>query len=135
MDEETFKAYASQAKVLGNYGAGYLRGLRRHYHGERFGTAEEHAKWLSLGDSDQQLDEGKGYCDGFAGTAPKRRPGRPTTLGTKPRRITLDDDRAEFAQMLGDGNLSKGIRRALDIARGVMEEKDTSIEDTIGDRP
>lgn len=47
----------------------------------------------------------------------KRRPGRPTTIGASRRNITLDDDRAEFAARLGDGNLSEGIRRAIDIAR------------------
>lgn len=49
---------------------GYIRGLRRHYHGEKFGTAEEHAHWMALADEqgDEQLTaRGRGYRAGFAG--------------------------------------------------------------------
>jgi hypothetical protein len=51
-----------------HYWEGYQRGLRRAYHGLAFGTAEEHAKWLSLaGDADAMRDQrGRGYRDGLA---------------------------------------------------------------------
>ena len=49
---------------------GYLQGLRRHYHGEVFGTAEEHKLWMSL--KDEKADNarrlrGVGYLMGFEG--------------------------------------------------------------------
>ena len=49
---------------------GYLQGLRRHYHGEAFGTANEHKLWLSL--KDETADNAKrlrgvGYLMGFEG--------------------------------------------------------------------
>jgi len=51
---------------------GYLRGLRRHYHGENFCTPDEHALWMSLGlDGDpRRVDLGRGYRDGVAGLEP-----------------------------------------------------------------
>jgi len=51
---------------------GYLRGLRRHYHGENFCTPDEHALWMSLvldGDP-RRVDLGRGYRDGVAGREP-----------------------------------------------------------------
>ena len=51
-----------------DYWSGYERGLRRAYHGERFGTTEEHNLWLSQADSDdeQRRERGQGYRDGLA---------------------------------------------------------------------
>lgn len=50
--------------------AGYMRGLRRNYHGKRFGTEKEHALWMSLADDDRDLTRkmrGLGYRIGFEG--------------------------------------------------------------------
>ena len=59
----TDKALASD-----DYFHGYQRGLRRLYHGARFGTAEEHARWSALGTGDDpRVELGRGYRDGFAG--------------------------------------------------------------------
>ncbi|GJL55809.1 MAG: hypothetical protein NPIRA02_29410 [Nitrospirales bacterium] len=44
---------------------GYMRGLRRAYHGERFGTAEEHLVYMDMGGDRQAL--GDGYRAGYAG--------------------------------------------------------------------
>ena len=51
-----------------DYWAGYTRGLRRAYHGKRFGTDDEHRLWLAQADSedDQRRDCGQGYRDGLA---------------------------------------------------------------------
>jgi hypothetical protein len=51
-----------------DYWDGYERGLRRAYHGERFGSPEEHGLWLSQADSDdeQRRERGQGYRDGLA---------------------------------------------------------------------
>ncbi len=50
---------------------GYLRGLRRNFHGQIFGTEYEHGQWLSLktrlGD-DRLRYRGVGYEMGFKGT-------------------------------------------------------------------
>lgn len=52
------------------YWIGYQRGLRRAFHGENFGTAEEHALWLAAVESDDVLRQqrGQGYRDGLKGT-------------------------------------------------------------------
>jgi hypothetical protein len=51
-----------------DYWAGYMRGLRRAYHGERYGTEAEHALWLSQadGEDEQRRERGLGYRDGLA---------------------------------------------------------------------
>jgi hypothetical protein len=55
-----------------SFWSGYTRGLRRYYHGEKFGTMEEHQAWLGLAeeprDQLRQL-QGIGYHAGFEGTS------------------------------------------------------------------
>ena len=53
-----------------DFWAGYARGLRRLFHGEDFGTAQEHELWLSLADEADRSRHmrGVGYRAGFAGT-------------------------------------------------------------------
>ena len=60
---ETFRKLGDRPE----YWAGYIRGLRRAYHGENFGTSEEHELWLSLsGDDDEsRRDRGQGYRAGL----------------------------------------------------------------------
>lgn len=51
---------------IGDFKKGYQRGLRKKYHGENFGTAEEHEKWLLLGlDGDHRVELGEGYRAGY----------------------------------------------------------------------
>ncbi len=73
MNESQFNTYMQRALLLieGDYSAGYQRGLRRHYHGEAFGTATEHDKFMRLGlDGDYRTEMGRGYRDGFSGKPP-----------------------------------------------------------------
>jgi len=75
MDESTFKSKLLHCEIMlaedgrPDYWAGYRRGLRRAYHGERFGTDQEHDLWYSLADRDSEQDQqrGQGYRDGLAG--------------------------------------------------------------------
>lgn len=70
MNQEQFKAWMQAAKIIGgDYQAGYCRGLRRYYHGERFDTLAEHEQWLNFSGYRQLM--GDGYRDGFAGKPPK----------------------------------------------------------------
>ena len=50
---------------------GYMRGLRRAHHGERFGTAAEHELWLAAAESSDPVraDLGRGYRAGLMGGA------------------------------------------------------------------
>jgi hypothetical protein len=74
MKESEFKSkmlYAESMKKLDErpyYWEGYVRGLRRRYHGEKFGTAEEHTLWMdSINRPDESRSErGRGYRDGIA---------------------------------------------------------------------
>ena len=44
---------------------------------------------------------------------PPRRPGRPVTIGARKGQVSLDRASWDRARVLGDGNVSLGIRRAL----------------------
>lgn len=67
---ETFRRLAEEPLVQ-DFWIGYLRGVRRHYHGEKFGTAEEHALWMEAVTSDDELRQrrGLGYTAGFTGAS------------------------------------------------------------------
>jgi hypothetical protein len=76
--ETRFNALMAKAQCMKNYDqhhaeywTGVMRGLRRAYHGEAFGTAEEHALWLAAADSDDVLrrQRGQGYRAGLRGLA------------------------------------------------------------------
>ena len=53
--------------VRAEWWAGYMRGLRRAHHGERFGTEAEHALWCSAAKSDDPMRAalGRGYRAGL----------------------------------------------------------------------
>ena len=73
MDQRTFEREMMRAKTMAevgdrpDYWRGYQRGLRKHYHGDNFGTDDEHKKWLSLiGDRDETRNQrGLGYRKGY----------------------------------------------------------------------
>ena len=65
MDYDEFKTKMAMAQTFARlenqqYWNAYQRGLRRKYHGENFGTIEEHKQWMSIDDN-----RGVGYRDGF----------------------------------------------------------------------
>jgi len=76
MTEQDFKSEMARAEsrrslaepTEAEYWAGYIRGLRRAYHGERFGTNEEHARYMSAANSINESRKrlGVGYKDGLA---------------------------------------------------------------------
>ena len=79
MNEATFQTLARRARLLtSDYGAGYLTGLRRHYHGESFGNPQELAALAAAGlNGDPRVELGRGYRDGLAGVEPQPLTGRP----------------------------------------------------------
>lgn len=76
MDEKAFQAELTRAKTMqgsvkepaeADYWDGYQRGLRRLFHGERYGTARQHELWLALvgDDNPSSAARGRGYRDGL----------------------------------------------------------------------
>lgn len=70
MTKQKFQRLMNMAKTFqkidsdrSEYWAGFQRGLRRNFHGENFGTEDEHEKWMNPGDHRKQL--GTGYRAGF----------------------------------------------------------------------
>jgi hypothetical protein len=126
MDESRFKTLMGRARSLqSDYGAGYQRGLRRHYDGERFGTAEEHAKWSRLGlDGDRREELGRGYRDGCDGRDPEPLIGRPPLPDGEGKTARVEwrttDERKAKAQRLAEAaglSLSAWLDARVDKAR------------------
>ena len=80
MRSEDFERKMRRADTLSrltdqpDYYVGYIRGLHRLRHGERFDTEDEHQQWLALAsDVDKRRRErGRGYRDGLAGRDPQQ---------------------------------------------------------------
>jgi hypothetical protein len=82
MDNSTFKDWMLRADTLrrvslhsddAEFWAGYMRGLRRLYHGEKFGTEDDHQSWMNIERDEYDLtrrSKGEGYRAGFAGIDP-----------------------------------------------------------------
>jgi hypothetical protein len=88
MTEQKFRSEMRRAEALrktcddpmmSEYWAGYIRGLRRAYHGAKFGEPGEHEKWLSAANSrdESRKQRGRGYTDGLAFEEISSRMGRP----------------------------------------------------------
>lgn len=65
--------------IMAEYWAGYIRGLRRAYHGDKFGTDAEHRLWTAAANSreESRKQRGRGYRDGLAFGEISSRMGRP----------------------------------------------------------
>jgi len=77
MTEQQFQSEIRHAQTMerlehepgrADYWSGYMRGVRRSFHGADFGNEVEHALWLSLtGDEDESRNQrGLGYRAGLA---------------------------------------------------------------------
>ena len=71
MDQQSFEHEMAKAQAMRSagdrpeYWAGYMRGLRRKYHGEDFGTDEEHRLWLTADGDTLRRDLSAGYRAGY----------------------------------------------------------------------
>lgn len=87
MDEQRFRTLNRQVTLLDHndeYRRGYLRGLRRKFHGDAFGTERDHTLWMSMANDPLREQLGRGYRDGFEGREPsglssKEEPAAPTS--------------------------------------------------------
>jgi hypothetical protein len=102
MTEQKFKSEMRRAEAMrrsaeperAEYWAGYIRGLRRSYHGEKFGTSEEHTLWLSLTDRQDEAcrQRGYGYRDGLAYSEVQGKTGRPSIGKICLDKITVSEE-------------------------------------------
>ena len=72
MEKKQFQSLLGMAKSMqsidsdrADFWSGFQRGLRRLYHGENFGTPDEHQKWMSCRDGHYRRDLQTGYRAGF----------------------------------------------------------------------
>ena len=102
MTEQKFKSEMRRANsmreiadpMMSEYWVGYIRGLRRSYHGEKFGTDEEHAIWLSSATSrdESRKQRGRGYRDGLAYSEVCSKTGRPIIGDAMLDKITVTSE-------------------------------------------
>jgi hypothetical protein len=88
MTEAKFKSEMRRAEtmrrmaepMMAEYWAGYIRGLRRAYHGDNFGEPGEHEKWLAAANrrDESRKQRGRGYRDGLAFDEVSSKMGRPS---------------------------------------------------------
>jgi hypothetical protein len=92
MNEQKFKSEMRRAEIMRRaatndgweeYWVGYIRGLRRAYHGKKFGTEEEHIKWLAPSEIKHRQSRSIGYSDGLAYGKISAKIGRPS-IGDQP---------------------------------------------------
>lgn len=120
MNDEEFKAAMLRAtrtekkSKTPEYWQGYKRGLRRGYHGDKFGTRDEHKSWLSLlSDSDSTRHNlGQGYHDGLIAAGVRIKAGRP-----------------ELSQ--GEPSIVLSVRLPKSIYDAIPETKSEWVRDTI----
>lgn len=128
MDEQEFKSKLTHVKHLmkvheddsetTQYLKGYYKGLNRLYYQDDWESEEVHENHMGYGlENNRHPDLGSGYRDGFYGKSIKGvGGGRPKFEEDiqKRRNITLSDSLADKAKSIGDGNISNGIRIALE---------------------
>ena len=72
-DQEMLKAKTirQEQPEKEDYYAGYMRGLRRGFHGGGFGVDREHTRWMNLifNTSIRKQASGQGYRDGLEAAA------------------------------------------------------------------
>ena len=110
MHAEIFKLEMLKARTFRergerpDYWLGYERGLRRGFHGARFGTEEDHEIWLSLaadpGDRTRR-ERGQGYREGLAATVPAVRNGTSAIFGGSGNARTSDPGIAALERIAG----------------------------------
>jgi|APSaa5957512622_1039677.scaffolds.fasta_scaffold88290_2 hypothetical protein len=72
MDKKKFQSLARMAKSFqeldskrSEFWQGFQRGLRRLFHGDNFGTLEEHRKWINCADGEYRKQLQTGYRAGY----------------------------------------------------------------------
>lgn len=74
MNRSFFDIEITKAEVMGmvekaEYWEGYIKGLKRRFHGKDFCPQAEHEDWLSKinADTPDDMERGRGYRDGYLG--------------------------------------------------------------------
>lgn len=103
-----------------DYLEGYTRGLRRGYHGEVFGTPEEHKRWSGLVDRADQKSQrrGQGYLDGIKAVQGGRK--RHTVSLTLPGRLL---ERLDAERQPGESRSAQVTRALMDWMKLTEKER------------
>lgn len=104
MKKSLFDIEMMKAEVMGGvesavYWTGYKNGLQRRFHGDAFGTRQEHERWMSAAaDKDEEIKEqSRGYRDGYLGVVDLQDPANGILILRKWRGWSVD----ELAAMVG----------------------------------
>lgn len=113
MNEQRFKSEMRRAQTMAKietelfraeYWTGYQRGLRRAYHGAKFGEPGEHEKWLAAANSDDESrkQRGIGYRDGIVFGEIASTIGRPKKYGAVLDALTVEPEIKEALEKCAD---------------------------------
>ncbi len=104
MKESLFDIEMTKAEVMGGveraaYWTGYKNGLQRRFHGDAFGTLQEHERWMdATADGDEEhREQSKGYRDGYLGAVDLQDPANGIQILRKWRGWSVD----QLAAMAG----------------------------------
>lgn len=113
MNEQKYKTQLRNAEemrritedpLMSEYWAGYARGLRRGYHGDKFGTEEEHNTWSALVESKDKArqSKGRGYIDGINCVLQSGKMGRPSVGDVMLPAITVEEDTKKTLERIAE---------------------------------
>lgn len=104
MKKSLFDIEMMKADVMGGvertaYWTGYKNGLQRRFHGQAFGTQQEHEQWMAaVADGDEeQKEQSRGYRDGYLGVVDLQDPANGIQILRKWRSWSVD----QLAAMVG----------------------------------
>jgi hypothetical protein len=134
MERATYQKLKNRAEILRvaepereDYIWGYLRGLARAHLGETYGQ-QDHERLMGyaglnpvLAGNEKNSRIGQGYQDGLKAKpighgGPGRKAAADGAVGLMRKNITIDQQSVDALKVLGDGDLSLGIRRAAALA-------------------
>jgi ribosome-binding protein aMBF1 (putative translation factor) len=103
LKKSLFDVEMTKAEVMGGveraaYWNGYKNGLQRRFHGEAFGTRQEHERQMAAADGDEeQKEQSRGYRDGYLGVVDLQDPANGIQILRKWRGWSVD----QLAAMVG----------------------------------
>jgi len=117
-DIELTKAEVMAGVERAAYWNGYIKGLKRRFHGETFGSRQEHEQWMAdiQSEDGQTREHGQGYRDGYLGVVDFKDPANGIQIMRKWRDWSLD----QLAEKVG---VTPETAREWEVGRMPTEEE------------
>jgi DNA-binding transcriptional regulator YiaG len=95
LKKSLFDIEMTKAEVMGGverpaYWTGYKDGLQRRFHGDAFGTQQDHERWMAADGEGELAEQSRGYRDGFLGVVDLQDPANGIQILRKWRDWSVD---------------------------------------------